>query len=454
MSGGSLVVDGVVGRAHAPGDPLVYASGPEYRDLSEVRSIVAQLVGKPVRLGHDGAVVGRIDKAWLDGDRAVARMTITDASAQDAIAAGTKELSLGYACDVDARGYQHNIKIDHLAVVDTARCGAVCSLRVDTCTCGAATADHSTDAEDAKLNAAARGKLAPESFAVPGTRSLPIEDPAHVRAAMSRFGQHTFASPAEKKAAYRKILAKAKALGVESAGFEKAWSSKIDADACTLATIVHTRGVHMPNPNQDQALIELAAAASTAEKAKATAETALAKETARADAAEGVAATLRAQLAEADKNRHDQGAIDKLDHKIQKLEQLAAAEKARADAAESPERLRAAVKARVSIETAAGIVLGDQRLDGFSDRDLMLAVLEKLNGKDAVPSARSDEYVRACFDTAIESYSGSRDALNRLRDVVMPIDVKPHVDSRTARDKMEEKNRNAWKPTIVSAGSK
>ncbi len=148
---GTLVVEGHAARVHRPGDPLRYAHGDEYRDRAELQRIVDQLPGVPVTIPHppglirDGAkarVVGRVDAAWIDGEHAAVRMTVTDASAARSIDDGTRELSLGYACGVRADGHQDDTEVDHLAIVERARCGATCSLRTDerldcssTCAC-------------------------------------------------------------------------------------------------------------------------------------------------------------------------------------------------------------------------------------------------------------------------------------------------------------------------------
>jgi hypothetical protein len=66
----------------------------------------------------------------LDEDTAVARMVISDQGALDAINSDTTELSLGYYRKL-VDGYQKDIKLDHLAIVDRARCGPVCALRTD-----------------------------------------------------------------------------------------------------------------------------------------------------------------------------------------------------------------------------------------------------------------------------------------------------------------------------------
>lgn len=152
--GDALVIEGYAARVHRPGDPLRYEHGDEYRDAAELKRLTDQLAGLPVTLGHPpgllksgakGRIVGRIDSAWLDGDRAGVRLAITDAAAAREVESGTKELSLGYAVSVRSDGYQQDSEADHLAIVPAARCGATCSLRTDevrldctkTCACSA-----------------------------------------------------------------------------------------------------------------------------------------------------------------------------------------------------------------------------------------------------------------------------------------------------------------------------
>ena len=72
----------------------------------------------------------------------------------------------------------------------------------------------------ATLDAAARKKLPDSDYAYidsDGGRHLPIADEEHIRAALSRFGQQSFASTDDKRKAAKKILARAKKLGVEVA---------------------------------------------------------------------------------------------------------------------------------------------------------------------------------------------------------------------------------------------
>lgn len=176
------------------------------------------------------------------------------------------------------------------------------------------------------------------------------------------------------------------------------------------------------------------------------AETQLTAEKSRADAAEGQVATLTAQLKAAQEARIDAAEVEKRDATILSLQNKLAQEKSRADKAEAPERLRAAVSARVKLETAAGAVLGaDTKMDGFSDRELMDVVIEKLLGVKT-EAERSDDYARACFDTAVSGYFGGRDALAELRIKSSVSQPATRADAKGARQKMIERNQSGAKP--------
>lgn len=65
----------------------------------------------------------------------------------------------------------------------------------------------------AELSTKARGRLRDSSFAYvdrSGERHLPIQDPDHVRNAISRFNQTDFESKRAKRSAAKRILAAAK----------------------------------------------------------------------------------------------------------------------------------------------------------------------------------------------------------------------------------------------------
>jgi hypothetical protein len=79
---------------------------------------------------------------------------------------------------------------------------------------------------------------------------------------------------------------------------------------------------------------------------------------------------------------------------------LADLEKARKDAAEAPAKAKAAIEARVALETSAVKVLSGEKFDGKSDDEIRLAVVKagypdiKLDGKEPA-------YIAALFDAAV-----------------------------------------------------
>lgn len=155
-----LLVEGHAARVHRVGDGLRYPTGEEYRDLAELRRIVDQLVGTPVTYKHPkgmisedprARVVGRVDAAWLDGEHAAVRILVDDEQAieeiyneaTNEIVDDARELSLGYETELDRTRHQRDTDIDHLALVEMARCGSSCALRADAlsvekpgCACG------------------------------------------------------------------------------------------------------------------------------------------------------------------------------------------------------------------------------------------------------------------------------------------------------------------------------
>ncbi len=101
----------------------------------------------------------------------------------------------------------------------------------------------------AELTAAKRDDLPDSSFAYidsNGDRHLPIHDPAHVRAALSRFNQTQFESADAKAKALAKIRAAAKKFGIETSLSEIGWLSFDDPAPSDVAVpgIVSGRSVN------------------------------------------------------------------------------------------------------------------------------------------------------------------------------------------------------------------
>jgi hypothetical protein len=193
-----------------------------------------------------------------------------------------------------------------------------------------------------------------------------------------------------------------------------------------------------------EAKLQTAANALAAEKARAdNAEGKLTTAVTRADAAEGKVTVLEEQVKQLRTERRDDNVIAEKDEQIRK-------EKDRADKAEQAlvgfdERVDARVKDRVSLERDAAPVLGSEyRFDGITDRELMLAVLDKRG--HVVERDRNDAHIRGAFNVAIASYKACDEALQRIADETKRTEVRNDVhtgalNARQAREQMVARNR-------------
>lgn len=136
--------------------------------------------------------------------------------------------------------------------------------------------------------------------------------------------------------------------------------------------------------------------------------------------------------------------------------------KAKADAAEAPKKLRAEIAARMGLESKARGVLGkSHKFDAeATDRAIRVAVLSKLEPKTDV-AAKSDAYVEAKFDMAMESVR--RDSTEELEEVRRSAAGKgrkdaddevdeEHLDGEERIDAAKERNaaamRDEWKKPL------
>ena len=493
----AMIYEGRVARTHVPGDPLVYKSGPEHRDSTELARIVDQLPNLKIYLGHPSIYpaaksgqkeVGTVESGRLDEDTAVARMAITDQEALDAINAGTHELSLGYQCVLDGDKFQRNITLDHLAIVPVARCGSTCSMRVDMeeivmetntmtikvnveltdeakktlaaldaamkscpygitgCDCGANT--------DAVLHAKERNALGSGEFAVPESRKLPIHDEAHVRAAMSRFSQTDFGSSAEKRTAYNKIIAKAHSFGIDTKGFEAAHKSDNKDTPPQNNGGVGTSDAIGTSGHQDCTCKSRAMSHTSGETTMADTELQGKLDAALAEIASLKDKVTALEVAETNARKDADAAKAKVDA----AEALAAEAKTAADAqvaqakADASQALsaemNARVAARVSLVTEASKFLGDSKLDGMSDREIKCAVIKHVDG-DEVATDKPDAFVDGVYSGSVKRGSAavnSRDAvrvtINDLRKDGTPL--KGTDLEAAAKQNMNRESTQAW----------
>jgi hypothetical protein len=167
---------------------------------------------------------------------------------------------------------------------------------------------------------------------------------------------------------------------------------------------------------------------------------------------------------------HIEKAMAQRDENITKLQAKAdtaearadAAEKAqketqeKLDAAESPERLEGAVKARVFLEGKASAVLGaEAKLDGLSDRDIKLQCIIKQD-PDFKADDRSEDYINARFDLLKVEEIKSDDAQSRKRQVVEALKTPAKgadekYDAAAARSRMHERNDQAWQKPLAAS---
>ena len=142
------------------------------------------------------------------------------------------------------------------------------------------------------------------------------------------------------------------------------------------------------------------------------------------------------------------GEIDKLQAKLDAAtEELEKEKAARADA-EDPAKLRARIEARVKLEESARKALGDEtKFDAETDHQIRLKVCEKVSPNFDF-SEKSEEYVQARFDAALEALDNSPNpALEAVGKAAAKVDAADTSSDpeKAARLRMVEASRNAWK---------
>lgn len=182
----------------------------------------------------------------------------------------------------------------------------------------------------------------------------------------------------------------------------------------------------------------------------------IAAESLRADAAEQELAESRNQIqALTGKLEAEQSALlslqkERADVNVEKLKaentllkkQLVAANKSRTDSVTAePARIREAVRARVDLERKAVEVLGDERFDECSDRQLMVRVIERLDGP--VEDNKADAYVIGKFDTLVKNRAQGAAAMARVREITERApSQEERRDNRSARDRFLDRQNN------------
>ncbi len=150
-----------------------------------------------------------------------------------------------------------------------------------------------------------------------------------------------------------------------------------------------------------------------------------------------------------------QGKIDALSAENKKL-------KTRLDSATNPQAIADAVKARVTLETDAKAVLGDEvKLDSKSDRDIMVDVIRK-DDVNFIADQRSDDYVRGRYESVVSVYRSADNGgtgIGAVREAAVQArkdaaDKKDDNDPLRARERMLENNsKMAFQPLSFSRRS-
>lgn len=387
----ATIYEGRVARAHAPGDALMYTTGPEHRDVDEVNNIVNQLPGIKVFLGHPSVfpastsgekVVGYVESGRLDEESAVARIIVTDSEALDAIKSGVYELSLGYQCNLDEKRYQRNVKLDHLAIVERARCGPVCAMRTDMLS--------PIQVELDAMSASAKGKCA--CGALESCSCNKADEVSPPCACNSHATTYNTGEPMSD-------------IKTDLAAEMEALKSKLEEAHKALTALE----VEATNARKDaeKAKSDLEAAQAEIAAAKSDAETAIAK--AKSDAAEALQNEINVRV-----------------------------EKRVALVTEA---------AQFELKDTEGNAL---KLDTLSDRDIKVAVIKHVDGDD-VPAEKSMDYVDGVYAGALkrgrradESRTQARVAINQMRKDGAVAVLTAGERERVAREQMLRESAEAW----------
>lgn len=180
-----------------------------------------------------GSTGDKVTRAPVTGDSdwLKAGVMVADAATIKRMDAGNNATSCGYGCWIDETPgvdpkygrydvVQRRIRGNHLAVaVESGRAGRMARVRMDS-----------------ELTPEERNALGDQKFAYPEAKKLPIENAAHVKAAMSRFAGTDFSKDTGSEArAYRAIVSAAKKYKIDSTGFEKSNGSRFDDDYMSSA---------------------------------------------------------------------------------------------------------------------------------------------------------------------------------------------------------------------------
>ena len=476
-SQGFLHVDGFAGRVgiYEYPDPKTGKIRRELRPRSEVmkQDALDKFRGAPITNGHPPAkitannrrayAVGTVLSAREDGDHVAVENQIDDKVGIAAVKAGRKQLSPGYDVDVmmspgadkqyaypgnpEGRydAVQTNIDVNHLALVDAARGGESCSMRMDEQSEPVEIArayridGFSTYNFDAMLDADARNKLRDAQFAYPEEGKLPIENTEHVQAAMSRFNQTDFSAHAgAKQRAYNKIVAAAKAHDIDSTGFQKEYGGRADE--------APTRTVTPMADRNDEAFRSLESQLATANENLKTITAERDEHKTRADSLGGELAEVKKQIPVLQSELATaRVAVETVEIKKQRE---------RADSAESMvtqlnANRAAEIRKRVALERRCAPALEPGfKMDGLDDDALARITLKRLDSAANIAPGVSADEIRGRLEARLDMFEQNA---RGLAQVSQTLAVSQHEDSKK---KIETERKEAWRKPLPNAAHK
>jgi hypothetical protein len=374
--------------------------------------------------------VGSVVEPKMDGDHVAAFVQITDADAIEAAEAGRRQLSCGYTCNLETRSgvtqgiagvpdglhydaIQRDIRGNHVALVDTARAGSTVQLRID-------------QADAFQVETDEQWRYDRDPATIQGLIFDPAKFDAKQAAKWST--DHGFSVP-------NGVDSDDDGLSVmerDASQFEADSFRVIDLNPGIMAVIGRPtktdsqdmaipakRGKHMePKITIDGVTYDVSEQVAQA----------VGKLSSRVDELTAGLADLKKQH-ESERARADAAE-----------EALSAEKKARTDA-ESPDKLRQAVDARLKLERVAAPILGDQvKLDEMTDPEIKAAVVvaaakDKDLAKERIDGC-GEEYLQARFDAAVESWEQSSKPNEGLKAVRQGSRDTQRTDSDSARERM------------------
>lgn len=298
---------------------------------------------------------------------------------------------------------------------------------------------------DAELDAGARDKLSDDDFADPDNRKLPINDKAHVIAAM---GGHGFsdvkgwASAAVKKRAFDRIVAAAKKFDIDSSGFEKEYGA------------ARADGGHMPDPDDKMEPAEqiglLKVRLDAVEKQSRERTDALDGANKRADAAEAALKTSNERVGQLEtKIKAGASALET---------QAIKTERERADAAANAldvlkESMPTLVRERCDSIMKATAIFGDEyRADGKTDREIRVDVIKKLRPKEDVSASVSDATIRSRCDSLVEDRMRTARSLASIEETVTTQRRSERADAADERQLTPDEKRRRFSNYALEHG--